>query len=87
MEIKAGDYLLTKEKQLFRITDMYYDPTGTFYDIKTVKSLKESNTYSTSYLLDNIPRTIRAVPRNVLRHMGKIIPEEKMTKIVKILYG
>lgn len=91
MEIKAGDYLLTKENQLFRIIDIHYDVKGTFYDIKTVRSVDNSDTYNYGqhavWLNTEMPKTIRSVPRNVLRHMGKIIPEEKVTKTLKILYG
>jgi len=76
MEVKVGDYLLTKENQLFRIMDVYTDTTGTYYDIK---SFKRRPTYEVS--------TIKSVPRNYLRHLGSVIPEEKMTKAIKILYG
>ena len=94
MTIKAGDYLITKENQLFRIIDVHTDSRGTYYDIKSMRS-EEISGNSSSYvygqgpiwLSQEIPRTIRSVPRNVLRHMGKVIPEEKITKSLKILYG
>lgn len=71
MEIKAGDYLITEEKQLFRIVDIHVDTKGIYYDIKNF----------------NDAGLLRSIPRNVLKHMGKIIPEEKATKSIKILYG
>lgn len=90
MEIKTGDYLLTKENELYRIIDIYNDTTGSYFDIKSMRcvdSLIISDAYITMPREKPIPRLLKSVPRNVLRHMGKIIPEEKATKILKILYG
>jgi hypothetical protein len=72
MKAKPGDYLLTKEKQLFRIVDMHIETSGTYYDIR-------------GFGLNSM--YIKSIPRNKLRHLGKIILEEKMTKTMKILYG
>jgi hypothetical protein len=72
MKAKPGDYLLSKEKQLFRIVDMHVDTTGTYYDIR---GLGQNKVY------------MKSIPRNRLRHLGKVILEEKMTKTMKILYG
>lgn len=80
MEIKAGDYLLSKENELFRIVDVYKDVTETYYDIKSLKVTKNN---------DEIlgVKYVQGVPRNILRHMGTVIKEENVTKIHKILYG
>jgi hypothetical protein len=75
MKAKVGDYLLTEEKQLFRIIDIFTDTTGTYYDIKSIKDRGE------------VIQLIKAIPRNRFRHLGKVISEEKITKIMKILYG
>jgi len=75
MEVKAGDYLLTKEKQLYRIVDVFTDTTGTYYDIKAYKNNIVKHEY------------IKAIPRNRLKHLGNIISEENITKTLKILYG
>jgi hypothetical protein len=84
MTIKAGDYLLTKEKQLFRIVNVHTDTSGTYYDIKSYRSenFKFNNGdlgWTTQY--------IQGIPRNRFRHLGKVIPEDKITKTLKILYG
>lgn len=86
MEIKIGDYLLTPEKELFRVVDQHVDGFGTYYDIKSLKTT-EIVEISSSYPHMYIPKTLRSVPKNVLKHMGKIIPEEKISKTLKILYG
>jgi hypothetical protein len=86
MEVKIGDFLLTKEKQLFRIIDVYTDTTGTYYDIKTYKPPMTAYNVSTKERT-GVYQFIRAIPRNRFRHMGKVISEEKITKIIKILYG
>ena len=78
MKVKAGDYLLTKEKQLFRVVDVHIDVLGTYYDIKSCRH-EGLGDYPYNY--------IRGIPRNRLRHLGEIIPEENITKILKILYG
>jgi hypothetical protein len=86
MKIKPGDFLLTKEKQLFRIMDVYTDTTGTYYDIKSYKAT--STVYNVSSKeRKGIHQYIRAIPRNRFRHLGKVIPEDKITKTMKILYG
>ena len=71
MKAKPGDYLLTNEKQIFRIVDMHVDVTGTYYDIR---GFGRNGAY------------IKSIPRNRLRHLGKVILEENITKIAKILY-
>ena len=75
MEIKAGDYLITNEKELYRIMEVHKTIGTVYYDIKSMTGHSEYR------------RNIFSIPRNVLRHMGKIIPEELTTKTLKILYG
>ncbi len=92
MIIKVGDYLITKENQLFRIIDVHTDSKCTYYDIKSMQAEEvASSSYEwgqdSVWLSRKMPKTIRSVPRNVLKHMGKVIPEEKITRSVKILYG
>lgn len=84
MEIKPGDFLLTKEKQLFRIMDIHTDTTGTYYDIKSYRSEMTRLDGHTTY---EVCQYIKGIPRNRLRHLGKVIPEAKITKTLKILYG
>lgn len=83
MKIKPGDFLLTKEKQLFRIVDVYTDTSGTYYDIKSYKAKLEIDEGGEP----NYFQYIRGIPRNRFRHLGKVISEEKVTKSMKILYG
>jgi hypothetical protein len=85
MKAKAGDYLLTKEKQLFRIVDIHTDSTGTYYDIKSCRT--ENVKFCNGDLLGWTTQYIRGIPRNRFRHLGKVIPEDKITKTLKILYG
>ena len=84
MTIKAGDYLLTKEKQLFRIVNVYTDTTGTYYDIKSYRGV---NFKFSNGDLGWTTQFIQAIPRNRFRHLGKVISEDKIAKTLKILYG
>lgn len=89
MKIKVGDYLVTEENQLFRIIDMYTYYTDTYYDIKPVNLGNTNNSDNLniqSWYTAELARIIKAVPHNVLKHMGKVISEEK-AKTLKILYG
>lgn len=79
MDIKPGDYLLSRENELFRIVDVYKDATDTYYDIKSLKTTKNADILGVKY--------VQGVPRNVLRHMGTLIKEENITKTHRILYG
>lgn len=82
-QIRAGDYFLTHEKQLFRIVDVYTDTSGTYYDLRSCSKPKPIMQEDGDV---DWARNIRGVPRNEFRHMGKVIPEEKITKAMKILY-
>lgn len=89
MDYKIGDFLLTDEKELFVIMDIYHDRDGIHYDVKSTKALE---------ILDNsldlplnppkkVPRMIHCIPEKVIKHFGMHIPGEKMKKSAKILYG
>jgi hypothetical protein len=80
MEINVGDFLLTEQKQLFRIIDVYVDDTGIYYDIKSYDA-------NVDYYGRWDHQYIRAIHKDRLKQLGKIIPEEKITKMTKILYG
>jgi hypothetical protein len=86
MEIEVGDYLLTKDHRIFRIMDIFSDTSGSYYDIKSLKAdyLIGDGVFS-DYMYDY--EYIRAVPRNKIRHIGKLIKSYKATKTLKILYG
>ena len=75
-DIRPGDWLLDRHKQLYRVIDVHTDTLGTYYDIKSSRSYEKGGFV-----------TYKSVPRNYLRHAFKVIPEEKMTKMMKILYG
>lgn len=59
-----------EDNKLYVIMDISTSTIGTFYDLKAI----EGN------------RLYRAVPRNMLRHADKIIPAEKLTKMMRLLY-
>lgn len=86
MEVKVGDFLLTKDKTLYRIVDISTDASGTYFDIKSYKTFVAETSKELRYL-DWQYRYIRAIPRNEFRHLGKVIPQEKISKTLKILYG
>lgn len=88
VEYKVGDYLLTKDGELYRIIDKYTHTIGVYYDIKSLKPH-----YKTYYAQDG--HTIEytedftihhSLTLSNIRHFGTRISEEN-AKIVKILYG
>ena len=60
--------------------NIYTDDTGTYVDIKNY-------VVGQFYKSDNNYLHLRAVPGDQLAKIGKIVPEEKASKMLKILYG
>lgn len=80
--IKAGDYIITKENELYRImtVDVYNGHTS--YTIKSLKSSVEFvESYSHKYY-----REIKGLSHSRLRHLGTIVPEEEASKTLNLLY-
>lgn len=89
VEYNVGDYLLTREGELYRIINKYSQDLGTiFYDIKSFKahyvSYYAQDGHTVEYTQDFT--THKCVPLNRIRHMGIKIREQD-AKIAKILYG
>lgn len=79
---KLGDYIISKEKEIYRIVNVDHYPNYSTYTIKNMKSYMEhTETYSYQYY-----REIRGLDNNELYGMGTIIPEEEASKVLKLLY-
>lgn len=85
MEINVGDYLLTHDYQLFQIIDKDTTLSGsTSYDLRATKRrLVGVPDFGNCFY--EYP-THKAIGRHTLRHMGVIIPVQKMTPAMKLLY-
>ncbi len=81
--IQAGDYLVLKSGDLFRITDKTRDAGGFYYTIVSLNQRFAVNDKAHG----EIPLRRSGISHNQLRHMGTIVPEEEMTELFKILYG
>lgn len=84
MEIKIGDYILTDDKELYRIVNIDREPGRVTYDIKSYKPNGE--THFTSNATFRMYTEYKGVSRRYLRSLGSIIPEEKATRAFKILF-
>lgn len=80
MKIKAGDYILTRHNQLFRVVDVHYDSIDNYLDLR-------------SYKVDSYPKYandfmhLKCFPESLVSEIGEHIPEEKASKTLKLLYG
>ena len=80
--IKAGDYIITRDKDLYRITNVNSDDGQTTYTIKCLRSsIEYFETYNHKYY-----REIKNLSHSNLRHLGTIIPEEEASSTLKLLY-
>jgi len=78
--INPGDYLVTKNGQVFRIINKVTKNGQSTYDITSMFSVY----YPEIGHYDTIKRS--GLAHNQLRHLGTIIPEENATDLFKILY-
>lgn len=84
--IKPGDYLITKNKELFRITNKYVHGATTVYDIKGYQALFYDLQDSYGDYRYPIYQEIKGITHSDLRHLGRIVPEESATKAMEVLY-
>ena len=73
---KPGDYLLTSTGKLYRIVDSYIFNTEALYDIKSLEPYKK-DTYHSVMCLSN----------KSIDLFGRVIPEERMSKLAKLFYS
>jgi hypothetical protein len=85
MEINVGDYFLTHDYELFQIINQDTTLSGsTSYDLRATRPrLVGIPDYANCFY--EYP-TLKAVGRHTLRHMGVIIPINKITPAMKLLY-
>lgn len=81
-KIKAGDYLITRDKEIYRITNVESDDGQTTF---TIKCLRSSTEYCESYS-HKYYREIKSLTHSNLRHLGTVIPEEEASNTLKLLY-
>lgn len=80
--IKPGDYLITKDNELYRIMNVEVYGGHTSYTIKSLKSSVEFiETFAHKYY-----KEIKGLSHSGLRHLGTIIPEEEASKTLNLLY-
>lgn len=88
MTIKLGDYIIAKDKSLYRIVNIEGD-NGTFtYDIKALAPSDAEglwDVYGHHHAI--FYREIKGLTRAAVLRIGKIVPEEEFTPAIKILYG
>lgn len=76
---KVGDYILHKDKILYRIVDTNAVPTRMgdihYYDVRSLNRIKGE--YG----------NIRGLNHIQLIKLGKLIPEESATELLKVLYS
>ncbi len=83
VEAKLGDYILSKDNEVYRVTNVDTYDTHVTYTIKSLKSTVEFvESYSYAYY-----REIKGLSRKHLRNLGTIIPEEHATKTLELLYS
>ena len=91
LRIKPGDYLITKNKTVYRITGAYMhqdsmEETAFLYDIRGYEKL--DYTYQDSYgdyTYTSYPE-IKGITHSELLEIGVVVPEEKFTEAMEILY-
>lgn len=83
---KPGDYLITENKEIFRIIDRYEHGTVTVYDIKGLKLLSYDLQDSYGNYTLKAYQEIKGITDYELRLLGRVIPEDKATKTLEVLY-
>jgi len=78
--IKPGDYLVTENGQIYRITNKVTTNGQATYDIASM--------FKVYYPDGGFHDTVRkyGVSHGQLRHLGRVVPEEEATDLFKILY-
>lgn len=80
--IKPGDYIISKDKDLYRITNIESYNGNISYTIKSLNSSVEFiETYGHNYY-----RQIKGLAEEHLHHLGSIVPEEEVSDILNLLY-
>lgn len=79
---KVGDYIIAKDKSIFRITNIELNGSNLYYTIKNLNS-NESYIESYNYKLYN---EYKGLTHSHIRHLGVVIPEEDMSSTIKLLY-
>lgn len=80
--IKAGDYLITRDKEIYRITNVETYDAQTTYTIKSLRSsIEYRETYNHKYY-----KEIKNLTHSNIRHLGIVIPEEEASTTLKLLY-
>ncbi len=75
--INVGDYIISRDKHVYRVINIVNDITGTYYDIK---SLNKFNTFH--------PYPVQSgLTHGQLRHFGELVPIEKAKEALKILFS
>lgn len=82
MNPKVGDYIIAKNKELWRIVDKHKDAITT-YDIKSLSAETQWETDMGKYYTY---KELKGVSLSYIRHLGTLLPEEKYNKTIKILY-
>lgn len=83
---KPGDYIISKDKEIYRITKVsfnnifYSSPLPTYY--YDIKGLTKKVNYFNTLFYENI----EGLSEQELENIGSIIPEESATEMFKILY-
>jgi len=77
---KPGDYIISKDKQLYRIVNLSFDITlEPHYEIKGL-------TKKINYLGHLAYEDIRGLTEKEVEKIGTIIPQESANEIMKVLF-
>lgn len=87
MNINVGDFLLTKDKEVFMIINKMQTFGNAIYDIKSYKKQLVTDSFNVAAMdLFWEHRVIKGIAHNALRHLGTIIPAKDFSPALEILY-
>lgn len=75
--INIGDYVISKDRQIYRVVNIVNDITGTYYDIRSLNKFNTFHPYPVTQGLNH----------SQLRHFGEIVPVEKASSALKVLFS
>lgn len=83
LDVKLGDMIVSKDKEMYLITNVEHYKDHVTYTIKSLKSRVEFvETFAYSYY-----RQIKGLSPSDIAHIGTIIPSEQVSATLRLLYS
>jgi hypothetical protein len=84
---KVGDYILTKDKVLYRIVNANYSYLTSYNYSENVSNYDIRSITKVPSYYGLVHEKISGLMHNEIKDLGKLIPEESASELLNILYS